>query len=82
MIKFRFYPNLSFGYVLRVFLNFGLSQPRCSYKKIGYTKGSCVDCMGYNVATHLHNSFALTDLQPDRINVGYHRYPTQNDSFT
>ena len=27
-------------------------------EKIGYTKGTCV---GYNIATHLHNSFVLTD---------------------
>ena len=27
--------------------------------------------------THLHKPFALTDLQPDRICVRYHRYPTQ-----
>ena len=36
-------------------------------------------CVGYNVATHLYNIFALTDLQPDRISVRYHRYPTQNN---
>ena len=45
-----------------------------SKDKNGYPKGTCV---GYNVATHLHSSFALTDLQPDRISVRYHRYPTQ-----
>ena len=32
------------------------------------------------VPTHLHNSFASTDLQPDPISVRYHRYPTQKDS--
>ena len=34
--------------------------------KIGYPKGTCV---GYNIATHFHNSFALTVLQLDRINM-------------
>ena len=50
--------------------------------KIGYPTGTCV---GYNVATHLyshlHDSFALTHLEPDRISVRYHRHSTEKTTM-
>ena len=53
-----------------------------SYWLFAVNSGTIVTSLNVPGQGHLHDSFALTDLQPDSISVGYHRYPTQKSIDT